>query len=135
MLSANNSYNPEGREEETRQFIEALQSISGSKMRFVKLIILTDWREWILIAFLSIVSIVFIGLEPYLSSLILALIKDPIRAPSNIIKVVSLLFVSKVIKSLISIHLYYRQYRLGLKLYVDLSLAIHNQSLNHSKAS
>lgn len=69
------------------------------------------------------------GAEPYLSAEILSLVKEKATGGWSFVKLILLLFVSKGVKSLTSVHLYYRQYKIGVNIYVNLSLAIHKESL------
>lgn len=77
----------------------------------------------------SIILTVFVGVEPYLSTSILEMIKDHNKDALLLFKLIGLLFVSKGVKSLISNHSYYKLYDIGISLYVNMSLAIYKQSV------
>ena len=95
----------------------------------VKSLLKMHWQRWAIICLLLSFLTVLIVSEPYLSSRILDLVKQKNRKSWDLVLLVGLMFVTKGVRVLLDVHVFYRQTELGTCFFRTLSLAIYRHTL------
>lgn len=78
-----------------------------------------------MIWFLALALTLLLASEPYVNSKILVLVKNKDRTVQDMFWIITLLFASKSVKTLVSVHMFYWQNMLGTDILTFLSLMVY----------